>query len=381
MPSPSHTHSQRIRSIDAMRGLVILIMLLDHVRERFYLHMQVSDPMDLDATSPSLFVSRFAAHFCAPVFVFLTGLSAWLYAHPPAKPERSARGFLFKRGMFLIALEVTLITFSWMGSYHTVWLQVMWAIGLSMIALSLLLGLPRWAMALIGVAIVFGHNLLTPLQFSPDHWAYSAWTILHDRGYLLRDGWINIKVSYPLLPWIGVILLGYVAGPLYALSESKRKPWLLGLGAACLILLAVLRGLNLYGETLPWRTGETLGQSLMSFFNFTKYPPSLSFLLITLGVMFLLLHWLEQRRGRWINVLVTYGSVPMFFYILHLYVLLIVYSVAIQILGANHGELLGVNHIGYVWLIAIALAVVLYAPTRWFSTYKKRVQSPWLKYL
>lgn len=391
----------RINSIDMMRGMVMLIMLLDHVRERFFFHMQVSDPMDLSSTSWGLFVSRFAAHFCAPVFVFLTGVSAWLYANRSHGEPRSARMFLIKRGLFLIALEIFVINFSnlsWMVSYYTLWLQVIWVIGLSMLALAALINLPRPWMALLGFAIVFGHNLLTPIGFQPNEWVYGLWTILHDRGYLVSEGALRVKVSYPVLPWIGVILLGYVAGPLFSnkpngshLDASARQQKLLFLGISCWVLFAVLRGFNLYGETLPWQSGAHLGETLMSVFNLTKYPPSLSFLLVTLGGMFFCLVAFERyfassgkvdgglaRVGHGLSV---FGSVPMFFYILHLYVLLLLYTLAKFIFGANHGEYFGVSNIGWVWFIAGVLAIALYYPVKRFSEYKKHSTQAWIKYL
>ncbi len=391
----------RINSIDMMRGAVMLIMLLDHVRERFFFHMQVSDPMDLSSTSWGLFVSRFAAHFCAPVFVFLTGVSAWLYANRSHGEPRSARMFLIKRGLFLIALEILVINFSnlsWMVSYYTLWLQVIWVIGLSMLALAALINLPRPWMALLGFAIVFGHNLLTPIGFQPSEWAYGLWTILHDRGYLVSEGALRVKVSYPVLPWIGVILLGYVAGPLFSnkpngshLDASARQQKLLFLGISCWVLFAVLRGFNLYGETLPWQSGAHLGETLMSVFNLTKYPPSLSFLLVTLGGMFFCLVAFERyfassgkvggRLARVGHGLSVFGSVPMFFYILHLYVLLLLYTLAKFIFGANHGEYFGVSNIGWVWFIAGVLAIALYYPVKRFSEYKKHSTQAWIKYL
>lgn len=391
----------RINSIDMMRGAVMLIMLLDHVRERFFFHMQVSDPMDLSSTSWGLFVSRFAAHFCAPVFVFLTGVSAWLYANRSHGEPRSARMFLIKRGLFLIALEILVINFSnlsWMVSYYTLWLQVIWVIGLSMLALAALINLPRPWMALLGFAIVFGHNLLTPIGFQPNEWAYGLWTILHDRGYLVSEGALRVKVSYPVLPWIGVILLGYVAGPLFSnkpngshLDASARQQKLLFLGISCWVLFAVLRGFNLYGETLPWQSGAHLGETLMSVFNLTKYPPSLSFLLVTLGGMFFSLVAFERyfassgkvggRLARVGHGLSVFGSVPMFFYILHLYVLLLLYTLAKFIFGANHGEYFGVSNIGWVWFIAGVLAIALYYPVKRFSEYKKHSTQAWIKYL
>lgn len=373
----------RIHSIDIMRGVVILLMLLDHVRERFFLHMQVSDPMDVDATSPGLFWSRFAAHFCAPTFIFLTGLSAWLYSHPANGIARSARSFLVKRGLFLIALEVTVICFSWMGYFHTIWLQVMWAIGLCMLTLALLINLPQRLLLVLGLLIVFGHNLLTPISFSPDEWGYTLWTILHDRGFISQGGLIDVKISYPVLPWIGVILLGYCAGPLYAYTRTSddRKQWLIGLGLACVALFAILRGFNIYGETLPWQQFASTSETLMSVFNVTKYPPSLSFLLITLAMMFFGLWLFERPLNRFSNALRIYGSVPMFFYIFHLYVLLILYTICSAIWGTNQGRYFGVNDIAWVWLISTVLAVALYWPTKAFSNYKRTAKKPWLKYL
>lgn len=373
----------RIHSIDIMRGVVILLMLLDHVRERFFLHMQVSDPMGVDVTSPGLFWSRFAAHFCAPTFIFLIGLSAWLYSHPANGVARSARSFLIKRGLFLIALEVTIICFSWMGYFHTIWLQVMWAIGLCMLTLALLINLPQRLLLALGLLIVFGHNLLTPITFSPGEWGYTLWTILHDRGFISQGGLIDVKISYPVLPWIGVILLGYCEGPLYAHTRTSddRKQWLIGLGLACVALFAILRGLNIYGETLPWQQFASTAQTTMSIFNVTKYPPLLSFLLITLAGMFFGLWLFERPLNRFSNALRIYGSVPMFFYIFHLYVLLILYTICSAIWGTNQGRYFGVNDIAWVWLISTVLAVALYWPTKAFSDYKRIAKKPWLKYL
>ncbi|MCQ3830264.1 DUF1624 domain-containing protein [Microbulbifer elongatus] len=380
--SPGTAVKRRIASIDIMRGLVIVLMLIDHVRERFYLHMQVSDPMDVNSTDPALFFTRLSAHICAPTFVFLTGLSAWLYAHPSSGNQRSASGFLFKRGLFLVLLEVTLVNFSWAGSFGTFWLQVIWVIGLSMIALSVLVMLPRWLIGAIGFAIVFGHNLLTPITFQPGEFGYSLWTILHDRGFLLDTEALRIKISYPLLPWIGVIALGYFAGPLYgrAVDAITRRKTLIGLGLGCLVLLLLLRGFNFYGETLPWETGATATQTVMSFLNFTKYPPSLDFLLLTLGIAFLLLAWFEPRKNAVLDALEVFGSAPMFFYLLHLYVLLILYQIVIALFGPNHGDLFGVDHIGWVWLISAALIIVMYFPTRAFSRFKHSTDLWWVKY-
>ncbi|PMH33834.1 hypothetical protein BCU70_04965 [Vibrio sp. 10N.286.49.C2] len=383
-PSPSDVQSvkTRLASIDIMRGLVILLMLIDHVRERFYYHKPVSDPMSLSDTEPELFFTRILAHLCAPLFVFLTGISAWLYENPHGRPSRNASEFLLKRGLFLVFLEMTLVNFSWFGRYETLYLQVIWAIGLSMISLSLLCRLPRTATALLGLLIVFGHNLLTPINFAMHEVGYTFWTIFHDANFLVTEGPLKIKVSYPVLPWIGVILLGYSVGPLFgsAVTQAKRQSTLVKLGLLSLALLIVLRGFNIYGETDAWVNNGSLLESVMSFVNFTKYPPSLLYILMTLGAGLLLLAAFEKMNNAATNVLQVFGSAPMFFYIIHLYLLLIGYRLVLTVFGPNHGDLFGIPSVGYIWLISAILAAVLYFPTKAFSTYKQRSNSKILKY-
>ncbi|NLR94484.1 DUF1624 domain-containing protein [Flammeovirga agarivorans] len=374
--------SSRIYSIDILRGLVMLFMLLDHVRERFFYHVPISDPIDIHAVSSELFFTRILAHLCAPVFVFLTGLSAWLYAHPKGKPERSASGFLFKRGLLIILVEVTLINFSWFGEYKILFLQVMWAIGVSMICLSVLSKLPHRWIGIVGFIIVFGHNTLTNFILSPDEWGFTLWTILYQRGYILSSDLLSIKASYPVLPWIGVILLGYFTGPLFGekFTSERRIKALFQIGLGSLILLCFLRGWNIYGETLPWERQETFIQSVMSFLNFKKYPPSLDFLLLTIGIGMFLLLIFERFHNKFTSILKTFGSAPMFFYIMHLYVLLSLYKMCIYLFGTNQGNYFGLDSLWQIWLVTIVLSVFLYFPTRAFSNYKKKSHSRWIKY-
>lgn len=372
----------RIGSIDVMRGLVIVLMLVDHVRERIYLHMQVTDPMTVDSTSPELFFTRLSAHLCAPTFVFLTGLGAWLYAHPASGDFRSPSSFLFKRGLFLVVIEITLVNFAWMGSYDTLWLQVIWVIGLSMIALSFAVRLPYWTILALGAVIVFGHNLLSPITFAPGEPGYGLWTILHDRNILYSGEGFTIKVTYPLLPWIGVILLGYAAGPLYskAIDGPSRGKMLVALGSGCLILLAFLRGFNIYGEALPWVAGDSLLRTIMSFVNFTKYPPSLDFLLLTLGIAFFLIAWFEKSDNWVTRGLDVFGKAPMFFYLIHLYALLLVYTVLLAIFGPNQGALFGVDNFYWVWVMSAVMTFILYFPTRVFAKFKRQTSIGWIRY-
>ena len=380
---PLSPQRARIAVIDVMRGLVMLIMLFDHVRETVFLHHQVSDPMDVGSVDPALFFTRLAAHVCAPMFVFLTGLSAWLYAHPAAGP-RSATGFLFKRGLLLVVLELVFVNFAWSGAFPpaVLYLQVIWVIGLAMMALAVLHKLPLTVLALVGVVIVAGQHLLTGLHAEEGTPGYYLLTLLLRRGFLVADGAMKIKVSYPLLPWIGVIVLGYAAGPLYARSRTPegRRRLLLALGGGALLLLAVLRGLNLYGETLPWVAGDTALQTAMSVLNFTKYPPSLDFLLFTLGLGLLGLAWLETLDNWFVRACATFGGAPMFYYLLHLYLLLAIGSALTAVLGANHGSRYGVAHIWQVWLIALALMPVLYWPCRAFANYKRSSKQAWVRY-
>ena len=362
----------------------MLFMLIDHVLERVYLHMQVSDPMNIESTSIDLFFTRMLAHLCAPVFVFLTGLSAWLYAHPLREGVQSPSSFLFKRGLFLIAMEITLINFSWMGEYHTLWLQIIWALGISMIFLSVMVKFPMRIIATVGFVIVFGHNLLTPINFEPGEAGFIFWTILHDRAYLISEGALKIRASYPILPWMGVILLGYFSGQLYdrKIDSNFRVNSLIKLGLGCIALLLVLRGFNIYGETLPWEYGEHTIYTIMSFLNFTKYPPSLDFLLMNLGISFLLLAWFENLGDqiKVFRILKTFGAAPMFFYTVHLYALLLLYSILISIYGPNQGDLFGVNQFGWVWLISIIMSAVLYFPTKTFAKFKRQSKKAWVRY-
>ncbi|TPV59978.1 DUF1624 domain-containing protein [Aestuariibacter sp. GS-14] len=375
-------HKKRIASIDILRGLVMLLMTVDHVRERFFYHLNVSDPMDIDTTSPQLFFTRITAHFCAPVFVFLTGLSAWLYANPPGKSSRSATGFLFKRGVFIIFIEIAVINWLWSGTYQTLWLQVMWAIGISMVFLSLLSKLPAKAILLLGFTIVFGHNLLSPITFDPSDTGYALWSFLHQKGFIYTSEVFRIKISYPVLPWIGVILLGFSMGPVYAQSmqSQTRKKVLLTSVCSMWMLLILLRSTNFYGEPNLFEVQENTIQTVMSFINFTKYPPSLDFLLFTLAGAFLVLYLLENvdnRLSKWVE---TFGSAPMFYYIVHLTVLLVSYRVALAIMGPNYGDMLVFGDLWQVWFVAAILVCLLYVPTKAFSAFKRQSKNPLIKY-
>ncbi len=376
---------QRLLSIDALRGLVILFMLLDHVRETFLLHRQVSDPMTIDSTEPALFASRTLAHLCAPVFVLLTGLSAWLYGQK-YQGRRDVSAFLFKRGLFLIVLEFTLVNFAWTFQLppSVIYMQVIWAIGVSMLALALLVWLPRAVLIALALVIMGGHNVLDGLHVQASSALQIPWTILHERSWIDVGDSLRLRTTYPVLPWIGVIALGYGLGPWFAkgIQPTVRQWSLLLAGVGALVGFVVLRAANGYGEK-PWQAYENGVQTLMSFFNITKYPPSLLFLALTLGIGLLLLLAFERAgQKRWIGILATFGAAPMFFYLLHLYVLKILYVACVALFGLNHGNYFGFDSIGAIWLVALLLPLVLYPPVRWFAGLKARRRDlAWLKYL
>lgn len=377
----------RLQSVDALRGLVMLFMLLDHVRETFYLHLQVQDPMVVADTPPGLLFPRMLAHLCAPVCVFLTGLGAYLYAirHAETGQARAASGFLWRRGLFLVLLEVTVVNFAWTFQFPPakVFLQVIWAIGLSMLALSVLVWLPRKFLLLLGLILVAGHNLFDSLHFPVGHVMHAPWAVLHDRGWLELAG-VQLRTSYPLLPWIGVIVLGYGIGPWFskACDTAQRGRYLLIAGVSCLLGFTVLRMLNVYGDA-PWMTGANTLQTVMSWFNVTKYPPSLLFLLLTLGIGLLLLCAFEKAASpNWLKPLATLGAAPMFFYVLHLYVLKFMYLASVATWGVNRGQLFGLSSLLWLWVISALLAVALYPAVRRFAALKQRRRDiTWLKYL
>lgn len=376
--------SQRLIAIDALRGLVMVLMLLDHVRETFYLHLQLADPIDVTSTDPMLFINRTLAHLCAPVFVFLTGLSAALY-HQKVQDRRQTALFLFQRGLILILLELTLVNFAWTFQFppQVIYLQVIWAIGMSMLALSALIWLPAGLVFILGIVIVGGHNLLDSLQASAGSIWSIPWAILHDRGWIDIGDTFRMRTSYPVLPWIGVISLGYVAGALYRkeVFPLQRQKVLLTLAGITLALFFVLRSINLYGEK-PWQQGDVITQTLMSYFNITKYPPSLLFLCLTLSIGLCLLAVFErQQQRRWLVILASFGAAPMFFYLLHLYVLKGMYLTAVAFWGKNQGEWFGFSAVWQLWVCTLVLMAVLFSPVRAFARLKARRRDiRWLKY-
>ncbi len=370
----------RIRSIDALRGLVMLLMLVDHTRESFYSTVPVPDPLGTD-TPTALFLTRLTAHFCAPVFVLLTGLGAWLYAEKRGGAA-AASDFLWKRGLFLVVLELTLVNFAW-GFDLTppmLYLQVIWAIGLAMLALAVLVRLPRPALIVLGLLIVLGHNLLDGVHVAGEP-GHALWAVLHERTVFDLPWGQRLRISYPLLPWIGVIALGYALGPWFAatVDAAMRRRRLVTLGLAALALFVLLRATNIYGDLHPWRAGADALGTALQFVNLTKYPPSADFVLATLGVGLIVLAAFERLPERAAGLLAVLGGAPLFFYLLHLYLLNGLNQLSRLLLGVAGP--VSVPNVAALWLLAAAVAVPCWFATRAFGRIKRRSGAWWMRYL
>lgn len=374
----------RLTNIDALRGFVMVLMLLDHLRETWFVYVPVADPVDARTTMPALFFARLAVSFCAPIFVALTGLGVYLFRSNHTIEETTA--YLVKRGLLLMAIEVLYLSPIYWGIVEqpTFWLQVIWCIGICMLVLAAAIRLPLWAIIGIGLVIVCGHNLLDGIHLKPGDPMFGLWAELHQRDLIQLPFGFAAKTTYPVLAWIGVIFLGYGMGPWFLpdRTPAQRQRQLVLMGAAMLVAFLIIRCVNIYGDA-PWfGVAGDIGRTAMSFFSLTKYPPSLLFLLLTLGVGALLLAYFERiRESRLIAALAVFGGAPMFFYILHLTVLRILYHSALAIWGPNHGTYFAVDNYGWVLVWYVGLIVPLFIPTAWYSRLKRRRRDiAWLKY-
>jgi uncharacterized membrane protein len=321
--------SARIESIDLLRGIVMIIMALDHVRDYFHSEAFLYNPLDLSQTSASIFFTRWITHFCAPVFVFLAGTSAYLVGQRKGKKELSA--FLLKRGIWLLVLEFTIINFSWFFNiqFSLLALTVIWALGIGMIILSAVIHLPFKAIIALGIVIVAGHNLLDSIHVDGKGPDWMLWSVFHENA-AFPLGHFLIFVGYPILPWTGIMILGYTFGRLYQsdYGQAERERILFRMGVALIFVFIALRFLNIYGDPNGWTEQKNGLFTLLSFINVTKYPPSLLYVLITLGPALLLLSVAERFSNRTTGYLTALGRVPMFYYIVHLYAIHILGTIA-----------------------------------------------------
>lgn len=388
IPTPS-VKPPRLVSVDMLRGIIMVVMALDHVRDYFTnVHF---DPTDLTQTTVALFLTRWITHFCAPVFVFLAGTGAFLSASR-GKPIKELSRFLWTRGMMLVIFEATVVRFAWLFNFsaNLLIVQVIWAIGASMIRLAGFVHLSKRTIAIIGIVMIVGHNLLDgikPETFGSLGW---LWGVLHvSQPFQLSPHTVFFPI-YPLIPWIGVMAAGYVFGSIMLYEPERRRKTLVRLGFGLTALFLIIREINMYGDLVPWTAQKDAVSTFLSFINTTKYPPSLDYLLMTLGPSILALALFERAGGKTAQFFVTYGRVPMFYYIVHLYVIHVLAVVAGAMQGFGISPFFDV-FLGYpqaygfglvvVYVVWIGVVLALYPLCRWFGELKHRRKDVWLSYL
>ena len=402
---PAPMRRPRLDSVDLLRGVIMVIMLLDHTRDFTHWATPEFDPTDPARTWPALFFTRWITHFCAPLFVLLAGVGSYLQLGR-GKTKRELSGFLWKRGLWLIVLEFTLVNFLVTFSFDPLSFigvaQVIWVLGVSMIALAALVHLPAKLIGILGVAMLALHNLLDGVRVAPGQGPASGapdalsklWMVLHQGGAfpLVGEQTAIVFVLYPLIPWIGVMAVGYVLGQVYDWEPERRRRFLVRTGLLLTAAFLVLRTANVYGDPSSWEMQRSTVYTLLSFLNVSKYPPSLLFLLMTIGPGLLALAWFEQfRPNRVINAFVIFGRVPLFFYMLQWLMAhtmgIVLHAVAgkpwSQFVGGGFGpwpEGAGFN-LPVTYAAWIAGTLLLYPVCRWYAGVKQRRRDWWLSYM
>ncbi|BAZ10865.1 hypothetical protein NIES4071_26890 [Calothrix sp. NIES-4071] len=382
----------RIISLDMLRGLVMVLMVLDHART--FLSGARFRPTDLTQTTIPLFLTRWVTHLCASSFIFLAGAAAYLYFVRRQQSKQQLSRYLIIRGLILVFLELTLVRFAWLfdPTYTVSAAGVLWAIGWSMVILAAIIYLPMRVIAYSGILLIVGHNLFDNLhveQFGNFGW---LWAVVHEPKVLTIFANKKFFVSYPLIPWIGVMAIGYVFGSVFTLEKAVRHKLLRGLGLFLIFAFLLLRAVNIYGDPEPWSVQANLGYTILSFINCTKYPPSLLFLLMTLGSAILLLDLFDNHRFRVLKPLILFGRVPLFFYVIHLWLIrctavllalpkygfksfFLPFIVSSQ-MPADYGYDLPIIY--SIWIITV---ILLYPMCNWLADYKKKHTYWWLNYI
>ena len=385
---------KRIQSIDIVRGIVMILMALDHTRDILH-HTSVTDlPTNLQTTTPALFLTRWITHLCAPTFVFLSGAASFL-SYQRNNDFSATRKFLLTRGIWLVILEFTLVNFGvWFDLHFNVLLfDVIAAIGFGFILLSLLLRASAKTIFILGLCIIFLHNLSAYIPAGNDSLATKiSMMLVLPAAFPFGNGHLFI-MGYPPIPWLGIMLTGFAAGRLFKLPGRNRKQIFFKIGTAALLLFLIVRGINIYGDSFKWSTQKNQVFTVLSFVNVTKYPPSLVFCLLTLGVMFLLLSWAEGLQNKFTGIATVYGKVPLFYFLVHWYIIhplmfLIVfmqgYKFSDLVFGTNLGRPKGPSGVNlwYVYLIWIFVVILLFPLCKWYGRYKEAHKAnKWLRYL
>ncbi|MGA0556207.1 DUF1624 domain-containing protein [Larkinella sp. VNQ87] len=391
---PINRVASRIQRIDVVRGLVMVIMALDHTREYIHKNGFFYNPLDLNTTTPALFLTRWVTHFCAPTFVFLAGTSAYLMGRKKSKPELSI--FLLTRGLWLMVLELTIVNFNlWFDlTFSVIALEVIWATGVSMVVLSGLLFLPYRVLLAIGLLIVFGHNALDPVSFPPGTTADLIWSMLHRPNIIPIAENRRLLTLYPVLAWIGILILGYCLGPIFSreIDSEKRRRFLGWLGLGAILAFVLIRSLNVYGDPVPWAVQKSFLYTIFSFINVNKYPPSLLFTLVTLGPGIWLLSRLEEKKRSWMSFFTVYGRVPLFYFIVHF---LLVHTLSVLLLLTDGVSWSAINFqngtggvmpdhglsLGQTYGMWILVVLIMYPLCKRYGRVKSRSSNPIWSYL
>lgn len=391
-PLPDNQLKQkRIISLDMLRGLVMVLMVLDHTRT--FLSGLRFRPTDLTQTTIPLFLTRWVTHLCATSFIFLAGAAAYLYFVRRQQSKQQLSRYLIVRGLILVFLELTVVNLAWLfdPTYTIFGAGVLWAIGWSMIVLAAIIRVPIRVIACGGILLIVGHNLLDNLhveQFGQFGW---LWAVLHEQKIFTIFANKKFFVSYPLIPWIGVMAMGYVFGTVFTLEKAMRHKVLRRLGLLLICAFLILRAVNIYGDPNPWSVQANFGYTVLSFLNCNKYPPSLLYLLMTLGSAILLLDLFESHRFRILKPLILFGQVPLFFYVIHLWLIrctavllalpkygfkaFFLPFIASSQMPAGYGYDLPIIY--SIWII---LLILLYPICNWFADYKRKHTTWWLNY-
>lgn len=395
MLTASIPDKKRISSVDLLRGAVMIIMALDHTREFFHYDAQLSNPLNLNTTTPVLFFTRWITHFCAPVFVFLSGTSAYLQSARKSKKELSI--FLITRGLWLILAEITIVNliFSFDISFSTIALEVIWAIGISMMILGLVIWLPFEIILTLGLLIVLGHNALDFYERKQITPFSAGYNLIHRVGFHQFLGNHLLMILYPFLPWTGLMMLGYCLGKVLRNDNAAyRKRFLVIAGLSTIALFIVLRAINIYGDPFRWSEQPTGFRTFLSFINTSKYPPSLFFISMTIGPALLLLAWWDTIQNAFTRIVSVYGRVPFFYFVVHFFILHLFTTITFFLRGHTYAEGMADQvftkfvkpgegfTLTTVYMIWIAVVIALYPLCKWYDNYKtKHKEKKWLRYL
>lgn len=389
--------SKRVESIDLLRGIIMVIMALDHTRDFFHIKAFSGDPLDHATTTPILYATRWVTHFCAPLFIFLAGTSAWFQSRRKTVKELSS--FLMSRGLWIILIDVFVITLITTANirYDVFIIQVLWSIGISMVILGLMIRLPFKIILATGLLIVLGHNLLDYAEAGRTSLPF-WWHLIHKQGFFTLWGDRGLFIFYPFLPWTGLMLLGYCFGSIFTnYDEKTRSRKLLWMGLALIGTFILLRLTNIYGDPRPWTGRETPVQTFMDFMNVEKYPPSLLYMCATVGTALIFLSLVKEVKGRLSSFFLVFGRVPMFYYILHFFLLSVTNIMLFFLRGHTLEEGMKgspgmpfkfiIPDEGYdlltVYLMWMGLVIfILYPICRWYDKYKSsHPEKKWLSYL